>query len=199
MNSALPKLIQFVSTSGNDLLNHVKSSSINIDTFLTQKFLSLLSSVLERNSPKQNDTTSSRYTGTTSSRVSNSVTSLRGSRIGSIPNIPSCVDATSSVHAFTVERDDTHQSSFASRPSLDDQCDTNERDEVLSEYSDIDTHIFRNQQYHTSAMFMFTVVWSFGAYIPHRYMYMYLTCTHNIHVTVVVHVHVYLHVHVHVT
>ncbi len=168
MNIALPELIQFVITTGNDLLNYIKASPINIDVFLTNKFLSLLSSVLERNSPKQNDTSSTRYTGTTSSRVSSNVTS-RMSRVDSIPNIPSSIDNSSSVHVFPVDRDAPHRSSFMAGQSIDDQSDViTANDEVLSECSDIDTHIFHNQQYHSSAMFLFTAVWTFGAYMPYR-------------------------------
>ena len=68
MDSTVPQLINFVSSSGNDLLNHINNSPTNTSIFLTQKLFSLLSSVLERNSPKQNET-SSQVTSATSSRV----------------------------------------------------------------------------------------------------------------------------------
>ncbi len=58
----------------------------------------------------------------------------------------------------------------SSVPSLGDQSEVpvSELEDVLSDCSDIDADFIRNQQYHTSAMFVFTIIWSFGAYVSHR-------------------------------
>ena len=68
----------------------------------------------------------------------------------------------------------SHQSSV---PSLGDHSEgvaVSELDDVLSDCSDIDADFIRNQQYHTSAMFVFTIIWSFGAYVSHRLVHVHV-------------------------
>ena len=174
MDRTLPLILNHIKHFGNDLVDHIRNST-DIDVFLTQKFLALLSSILERNSPKQDDG-STRYT-VTSSRVGSTT-----SRMESVMSIPSHIDniqSTMSIENVTTDKERPVYSGLTSAssmpltdPSVSDMPLSNviieETDEVLSECSDLETQIFLNQQYQTTTMFLFALIWSFGAYIPYR-------------------------------
>ena len=171
MNHTLPRILDHIKHFGNDLVDHIRNST-DIEVFLTQKFLALLSSILERNSPKQDDG-STRYT-LTSSRVGSTI-----SRMESVMSIPSHIDniqSTMSIENVATDKERPVYSGLMSSsltdPSVSDMPLSNviieETDEVLSECSDLETQIFLNQQYQTTTMFLFALIWSFGAYIPYR-------------------------------
>ena len=176
MNHTLPRILGHIKHFGNDLVDHIRNST-DIEVFLTQKFLALLSSILERNSPKQDDG-STRYT-LTSSRVGSTI-----SRMESVMSIPSHIDniqSTMSIENVATDKERPLYSGLTSSssipltdPSVSDMPLSNviieETDEVLSECSDlhVETQIFLNQQYQTTTMFLFALIWSFGAYIPYR-------------------------------
>ena len=174
MKLTLPRILDYIKHFGNDLVDHIRNST-DIDVFLTQKFLALLSSILERNSPKQDDS-STRYT-VTSSQVGSMT-----SRMESVMSIPSHIDniqSTMSIENITTDKERPVYSGLTSSssipltdPSVSDMPLSNviieETDEVLSECSDLETQIFLNQQYQTTTMFLFALIWSFGAYIPYR-------------------------------
>ena len=171
MNHTLPRILGHIKHFGNDLVDHIRNST-DIEVFLTQKFLALLSSILERNSPKQDDG-STRYT-LTSSRVGSTI-----SRMESVMSIPSHIDniqSTMSIENVATDKERPVYSGLMSSsltdPSVSDMPLSNviieETDEVLSECSDLETQIFLNQQYQTTTMFLFALIWSFGAYIPYR-------------------------------
>ena len=174
MKLTLPRILDYIKHFGNDLVDHIRNST-DIDVFLTQKFLALLSSILERNSPKQDDS-STRYT-VTSSRVGSMT-----SRMESVMSIPSHIDniqSTMSIENVSTDKERPVYSGLTSSssipltdPSVSDMPLSNviieETDEVLSECSDLETQIFLNQQYQTTTMFLFALIWSFGAYIPYR-------------------------------
>ena len=171
MNHTLPRILGHIKHFGNDLVDHIRNST-DIEVFLTQKFLALLSSILERNSPKQDDG-STRYT-LTSSRVGSTA-----SRMESVMSIPSHIDniqSTMSIENVATDKERPVYSGLMSSsltdPSVSDMPLSNviieETDEVLSECSDLETQIFLNQQYQTTTMFLFALIWSFGAYIPYR-------------------------------
>ena len=171
MNHTLPRILGHIKHFGNDLVDHIRNST-DIEVFLTQKFLALLSSILERNSPKQDDG-STRYT-LTSSRVGSTI-----SRMESVMSISSHIDniqSTMSIENVATDKERPVYSGLMSSsltdPSVSDMPLSNviieETDEVLSECSDLETQIFLNQQYQTTTMFLFALIWSFGAYIPYR-------------------------------
>ena len=74
-----------------------------------------------------------------------------------------------------------HQAGLVTPSSLNDpsmsEIPAEEGDDLMSECSDIDAQVFHNQQYQTTAMYLFALIWSFGAYISHRYTVAH--CTTN--------------------
>lgn len=167
MDAVVPPVLEYIALNGNTITKHIqKTTDINIH--LVQSFLALLSAVLERNSPKQDDS-SLRYTATSGSVI--------GSNISRMESIASLQSTMTPMHSSTVFERQPSPSRINATQSLADPSllempgsDVAVEDvDVLSECSDLEAQMLLTQQYQMTSMFFFALIWSFGGYVSQRY------------------------------
>lgn len=167
MDAVVPPILEYIALNGNTITKHIqKTTDINIH--LVQSFLALLSAVLERNSPKQ-DESSLRYTATSGSGIGSSV-----SRMESIASLQS---ALTPMQSTVFERQPSSSRINASQSLNDPSLLEIPASEVgvedvdaLSECSDLDAQMSLTQQYQMTSIFFFALIWSLGGYISLRYI-----------------------------
>ena len=168
MDAVVPPVLEYIALNGNTITKHIqKTTDINIHLVLS--FLALLSAVLERNSPKQDDS-SLRYTATSGSVI--------GSNISRMESIASLQSAMTPMHSSTVFERQPSSSRINTTQSLTDPSllemppsDVAAEDvDVLSECSDLEAQMLLTQQYQMTSMFFFALIWSFGGYVSLRYI-----------------------------
>lgn len=146
MDTVLPSLLEFTSLSGNSIAQHLQKST-DINVHLVHSFLALLSAILERNSPKQDDS-SLRHTTASDSHIDRRTFSTTSfSRRGSLTSVAS-----------------TPNVSRISHTSIAVDTINEQQEELTHEFEEI-CQLSLTQQYQVTAMFVFALIWSFGGYI----------------------------------
>ena len=172
MDTILPQMLEFTASHGSILTQHIQKQT-DLTLHLIQSFLSLLSAVLDRHSPKKDD--SIPYS---TSRASTSF--CGGGNLSKMDSVSSMVSMASSVpqrsriqslsdQAFP---EIPNQSSVLSFTGVDESVLILDEIDKLSTESDYE---IITQQYLMATAFVFSLIWSFGGYIDSRYdMYMYM-------------------------
>ena len=183
MDSILPQMLEFAASHGNTLTQHIQKQT-DLTLHLIQSFLSLLSAVLDRHSPKKDD--SIPYS---SSRVSSSF--FGGTNLSKMDSVSSMTSIASSgpqrtrIHSISDQTfpEIPNQSSVLSFTGVDDSVLILDEIDKLSTESDYENI---TQQYLMTTAFVFSLIWSFGGYIDLRYIvetiiinvYYFYTCRH---------------------
>lgn len=155
----LPKLLDYTTTYGNTLAESVLEEAVP-GVVLTEGFLTLLSAVLERNTPKQEF--SAPITGTGSGRIGSSASRLSTSALSSTHSL--AVEDTS---LYTVREREREREAAVSLPRYEEEEEVEGvSDDGLSECSDLHAHLLMNLQHQMGSMCLFALIWSFGAYLP---------------------------------
>lgn len=184
MDTLLPALFEYVNDHGNNLSVHIGSHA-DLNLHLVSSFLSLLSAVLDRHSPKHDDSSSSIRRGGSSALSTRTV-----SRIDSMVSLQSTgmigggeTDLSKSFSGVLSLTEQLSSGSVLMMGELDSEG------KLFSNVTELESF---NQQYLMTTMFIFAAIWSFGSYISNRYIHVhahviYCTCTYTVHI----HVHVY--------
>ena len=150
----LPPLLEYISRNGNAIAHHVQKST-DISIHIVYTFLALLSSVLDRNSPKQEEAQLKRTKMSIKHRAPSSVIST--SRKGSF-------SSTTSTTVGPLEKTSFSMISHSSIVASDDQ------EQLIGEVDELGEvfELSNTQQHQMTTIFIFAIVWSFGGYVSLR-------------------------------
>lgn len=170
IKTLLPRGLHYTANHHNILGNTLYQESTS-EIILTEGFFALLSAILERNGPKQEQSSSMAGTST---RIDSSYSRLS--------NPSACDFSTHSVASMETGslynmRENPKHRSVISIPRMDseytcteieeeDNEDGNMSDDALSDCSDLTAHLLMNLRKQFGSMCLFALIWSFGAYIP---------------------------------
>lgn len=168
MDTVVPPVLEYIALNGNTITKHIQKTT-DINVHLVLPFLALLSAVLERISPKQDDS-SLRYTTTSGSGIGSTI-----SRMESVASLQSALTPMQSSTVF--ERQPSSSRINASQsltdPSLLEMPPSEaavEDVDALSECSDLEAQISLTQQFQMTSIFFFALIWSLGGYVSLRYI-----------------------------
>ena len=178
MDGILPQLLDFTASHGSTLTRHIQKRT-DLNLHLIESFLSLLSAVLDRHSPKREDSvpySSSRAGSSYFGSGSGTLSRLESvGSAGSLASLSSDQLRSSSAKMHSIV-DQSYselqlQSSVLSLPPVnEDSVVVLDEVDKLSTESDLDN---MTQRYLVTTAFVFALIWSFGGYIDSRY---FITC-----------------------
>ena len=189
MDGIIPQLLDFTASHSSTLTRHIQKWT-DLNLHLIESFLSLLSAVMDRHSPKREDSvpySSSR--GGSSYFGSGSGTLSRLESVGSAGSLASLSSdqlrsSSAKMHSI-VDQSYSElqlQSSVLSLPPVnEDSVVVLDEVDKLSTESDLDN---MTQRYLVTTAFVFALIWSFGGYIDSRYLLLIFTCVHVIFVAI---------------
>lgn len=164
----LPKLLQYITTYGNTLMEELQEEAVG-NNVLTEGFLTLLSAMLDRNSPKQEHSAIATSTG--SGRVDSNISRLSDTSAVTVDttythSLPS-VDTASLYTVKEREKEGIVHRIDSVGHEEEEGEEEGESDDALSECSDLHAHLLMNLQRQMGSMCLFALIWSFGAYVPY--------------------------------
>ena len=185
MDGIIPQLLDFTASHGSTLTRHIQKWT-DLNLHLIESFLSLLSAIMDRHSPKREDSvpySSSRAGSSYFGSGSGTLSRLESvGSAGSLASLSSDQLRSSSAKMHSIV-DQSYselqlQSSVLSLPPVnEDSVVVLDEVDKLSTESDLDN---MTQRYLVTTAFVFALIWSFGGYIDSRYLLLVLyMCTCN--------------------
>ena len=162
----LPRLLQYIATYGNTLVETLQDEAVG-SCVLAEGFLTLLSAVLERNSPKQEH--SAPMTSTASGRVDSSFSRLSDTSAISVDFSYSVASVDTTPLYVVREREISMHRTESVTHEEEGEEEEGGSDDGLSECSDLHAHLLMNLQHQMGSMCLFALIWSFGAYVPYTH------------------------------
>uniref|UniRef100_A0A1X7TIU7 AAA+ ATPase domain-containing protein n=2 Tax=Amphimedon queenslandica TaxID=400682 RepID=A0A1X7TIU7_AMPQE len=166
MDTILPQMLEFTASHGNTLTGHIQKQT-DLTLHLIQSFLSLLSAVLDRHSPKKED--SIPYSTSRASSNFNTGGNLsKMDSVSSMVSVASSVPQRSRIQSLTDQPfpEMPTQSSVLSFTGVDESVLILDEIDKLSTESDCE---IITVQYLMTTAFVFSLIWSFGGYIDSRH------------------------------